>query len=399
MRRGSFSRQRPGVHDDMASAVVACTIGLPRRGGARKGFVWHTELMHRILPGGFELSIFSDGIYPLDGGAFFGVVPKVMWSKKVAADERNYCTAGLNSLLIRTGRETVLVETGMGNKLSERMRKFYGQPAKLLDNLAAGGVAPEDIDIVINSHLHFDHCGWNTVRDKNGKIVPTFPRAKYYAPRVEWEYARHPSERDSISFIAENYDPLVESGQMTLLAGGEEIVPGISVRIFPGHTAHMMGIIVQSPSAAKAARPGVASGTAEAVPFPVRHSFRSSDSSRSSGSSRSSDSSGLSDPSGDSSRLSGSSKLSESSGSQPPADRNPTTACYISDLIPTAAHIDLTWGLSFDLYPLQTIESKKEYYARAIPEKWITVFTHDPKIPWAYVEKDEAGKMIAKEVA
>jgi glyoxylase-like metal-dependent hydrolase (beta-lactamase superfamily II) len=285
--------------------------------------------MHSITLGDFELRICSDGTYPLDGGAFFGVVPKIMWSKKVAADDRNYCTAGLNSLLIRTGRETVLVETGMGNKLSERMRKFYSQPAQLLDNLAAGGVAPEDIDIVINSHLHFDHCGWNTLRDTNGKIVATFPRAKYYAPRGEWQYARHPSERDSISFISENYDPLVESGQMTLLDGGEEIVKGISVQIFPGHTAHMMGIIVQSPSAARKA----------------------------------------------------------------------TTACYISDLIPTTAHIDLTWGMSFDLYPLQTIESKKKYYARAIPEKWITVFTHDPTIPWARVEKDEAGKMIAKEVA
>ena len=290
-------------------------------------FVWHTEFMHRIALGDFELSIFSDGTYPLDGGAFFGVVPKIMWSKKVAADERNYCTAGLNSLLIRTGRDTVLIETGMGNKLSERMRKFYGQPAQLLGNLAAGGVAPEDIDVVINSHLHFDHCGWNTVRDKNGNIVPTFPRAKYYAPRGEWQYARHPSERDSISFISENYDPLVESGQMTLLDGGEEIVPGISVQMFPGHTAHMMGIIVQSPSSG-----------------------------------------------------------------------NSTAACYISDLIPTTAHIDLTWGMSFDLYPLQTIESKKVYYARAIPEKWITVFTHDPKIPWARVEQDEAGKMIAREV-
>jgi len=171
--------------------------------------------------GDLELHLLIADRWKADGGLMFGVVPKVMWSKKVAADERNYCTAGLNSLLIRTGRNTVLVETGMGNKLSERMRKFYSQPAQLLDNLAAGGVAPEDIDIVINSHLHFDHCGWNTVRGKNGNIVPTFPRAKYYAPRGEWQYARHPSERDSISFISENYDPLVESGQMTLLEGGE----------------------------------------------------------------------------------------------------------------------------------------------------------------------------------
>jgi glyoxylase-like metal-dependent hydrolase (beta-lactamase superfamily II) len=287
--------------------------------------------MHRLTLGDFELTIFSDGTYPLDGGALFGVVPKVMWSRKVTAaygtdfavDDKNCVTTGLNSLLIRTGKQTILVETGMGNKLSDRMIKFYGQPAQLLANLAAGGVAPEDIDIVINTHLHFDHCGWNTIRDKDGEIVPTFPRAKYYAPEGEWQYARKPSERDSISYISDNYDPLVASGQMTLLKGGEEIVPGISVQTFPGHTACMQAVIVQS-------------------------------------------------------------------GGQ--------GACYISDLIPTTAHIDLTWGMSFDLYPLQTIASKKHYYAKSIPEKWLTVFTHDPKTPWAYVEKDALGKMVARGV-
>jgi glyoxylase-like metal-dependent hydrolase (beta-lactamase superfamily II) len=278
--------------------------------------------MPSLTLGDFELSVFSDGTYPLDGGAFFGVIPKIMWSRKAAADERNYVQAGLNSLLIRTSKQNVLVETGMGNKLSERMVKFYGQPAQLLANLAAGGVAPEDIDIVINTHLHFDHCGWNTVR-KDGKIVPTFPRAKYYAPEGEWQYARHPSERDAISYIPENYDPLVQSGQMTLLQGGEEIVPGISVKTFPGHTAHMQAVMVESGG---------------------------------------------------------------------------RTACYISDLIPTTAHIDITWGMAFDLYPLQTIDSKKQYYAKAIPEKWLTVFTHDAKVPLAFVEKDEIGKMSATKV-
>jgi len=310
----------------MPSADFGKDAGAEDDRARSRSCVWHTRLMDRITLGDFELTAFSDGTYPLDGGAFFGVVPKVMWSRKVEADARNYVTTGLNSLLIRTGdrrtgKQTVLVETGMGNKLSERMVKFYGQPAKLLDNLAAGGVHPEDIDIVINSHLHFDHCGWNTVRNKDGKIVPTFPRAKYYAPEGEWQYARRPSERDSISFIADNYDPLVATGQMTLLKGGEEIVPGISVRTFPGHTAHMQGVMVQSGG---------------------------------------------------------------------------KTACYISDLIPTTAHIDITWGMGFDLYPLQTIESKKQYYAQSIPERWLTVFTHDPKTPWAYVERDELGKMVAK---
>jgi glyoxylase-like metal-dependent hydrolase (beta-lactamase superfamily II) len=280
--------------------------------------------MPSLTLGDFELSIFSDGTYPLDGGAFFGVVPKVMWSRKVDADEKNYVTAGLNSLLIHTGKQNVLVETGMGNKLSERMVKFYGQPAKLLDNLAAGGIGPEDIDIVINTHLHFDHCGWNTVHHKDGKIAPTFPNAKYYAPEGEWQYARRPSERDAISYIPDNYDPLMASGQMTLLKGGEEIVPGVSVKTFPGHTASMQAVMVQS---------------------------------------------------------------------------NGHTACYISDLMPTTAHLDLTWGMGFDLYPLQTIESKKQYYAESIPGKWLTVFTHDARTPWAYVEKDGLGKMRARSPA
>jgi glyoxylase-like metal-dependent hydrolase (beta-lactamase superfamily II) len=278
--------------------------------------------MHRTTRGDFELTIVSDGTYFLDGGAFFGVVPKTMWSKKVTPDEKNRLDAGLNSLLVRTGKKNVLIETGVGNKLSDKMVQIYKQPAKLLDNLRAAGVAPEEIDIVINTHLHFDHCGWNTVRH-DGKVAPTFPRAQYYAPEGEWQYARHPSERDAISFISENYDPLVESGQMTLVRGGEEIVPGISVKTFPGHTAHMLAVIVRSGGGGNEKK----------------------------------------------------------------------TACYVSDLIPTSMHINLTWGMAFDLFPLQTIESRKQYYAEAIPERWLTVFTHDDQTPWGYVKSGEKGKL------
>jgi glyoxylase-like metal-dependent hydrolase (beta-lactamase superfamily II) len=277
--------------------------------------------MHRTTLGDFELTVVSDGTYLLDGGAFFGVIPKTMWSKKVTPDEQNRLDVGLNSLLVCTGDKNILIETGIGNKLPEKLVQIYKQPAKVLDNLHATGLAPEDIDIVINTHLHFDHCGWNTMRHDAGRIVSTFPRAKYYAPDGEWEYARHPSERDAISYISDNYDPLVQSGQMTLLKGGEEIVPGISVKTFPGHTAHMQAVIIESGG---------------------------------------------------------------------------RTACYISDLIPTAAHIAITWGMSFDLYPLQTIESRKKYYAQAIPEKWLTVFTHDDKTPWGYVEHDERGRLALK---
>lgn len=278
--------------------------------------------MHRLTLGDFELTAVSDGIYRLDGGAFFGVVPKIMWEKKVKADTQNYVPAGLNSVVVRTGRETILIETGIGNKMAERLVRIFGQPAKLLDNLGAAGISPDDIDIVINTHLHFDHCGWNTVV-QDGQLVPTFPKAKYYAPEGEWQHGRLQLERDAISYISENYDPLIKTGQMELLHGDREIVPGVSVKVFPGHTQHMQAVII-------------------------------------------------------------------SSGGR--------TACYISDLIPTSAHIDLTWGMAFDVLPLQTIESRKRYYAQSIPEKWLTMFTHDPNMPWAYVEKDEKRKMVAREV-
>ena len=276
--------------------------------------------MHRTTLGNFELTVFSDGIYYLDGGAFFGIIPKSMWGKKVSADEKNLVPTGLNSLLVRTGKHTVLIETGIGNKLPKKMVKIYGQPAKLLESLSAGGVAPEDVDVVINTHLHFDHCGWNTMR-KGDRVVATFPRAKYYVQEGEWQHGRRQLERDRISYISDNYDPLIENGQMQFLHGDQEVLPGIFVKVFPGHTAHMQGVILKS-------------------------------------------------------------------GGQ--------KACYISDLIPTTAHVEVTWGMAFDLFPLQTIESKKRYYQQSVPEKWLTIFTHDPEVPWAYVEKDEDGRMVTR---
>ncbi len=274
------------------------------------------ELMQKLTLGDFELTAVSDGTYFLDGGAFFGVVPKVLWERKVKADAQNRVVIGLNSVLVRNDHLTVLIETGSGNKLPAKMAEIYGQPAKLLDNLQAAGVSPEDVDLVINSHLHFDHCGWNTLRTGD-KMVATFPRATYYAQHGEWEHA-HQNQRDAASFLAENYDPLVESGKMKLLRGDTEIAPGISVSVYPGHTRDMQAIILRS----------------------GRH-----------------------------------------------------TACYISDLIPTSAHLDLNWVMGFDLYPLETIESRKRYYGQAIPGKWLTMFTHDPERPWAYLARDEKGKI------
>jgi glyoxylase-like metal-dependent hydrolase (beta-lactamase superfamily II) len=272
-----------------------------------------------ISLGDFELTSISDGNYYGDGGAFFGVVPKVLWQKRVQADDRNRIAVGLNSVLVRTGKQNVLIETGIGNKLPEKAKKIWESEEKLLENLHATGLAPEDIHIVINSHLHFDHCGWNTVY-KDGTAVATFPNARYYAPEGEWKHGSLQLERDRVSYISDNYDPLIRSGQMQLLPAAAEIVPGIRVVPYPGHTRHMQAIIINSGG---------------------------------------------------------------------------KTACYISDLIPTTWHLDLTWVMAYDLFPLEVIENRKRYYHHALAEDWLTLFTHDPDVPWARLT-ESGGKISVR---
>ncbi len=269
-----------------------------------------------ITVGDFELTMFSDGNYWLDGGPLFGIIPRALWLKKVTCDEKNRVVLGLNSLLIRGGRQTVLVETGIGNKFDDRVRKVYEPEARLLGNLTAAGVAPDSIEIVINTHLHFDHCGWNTVR-ANGRVLPTFPRATYYAPEGEWQHGQKQYLRDRVSYISDNYNPLLESGQMKLVKDDREIIPGVSVRTIPGHTRYMQVVMI------------------------------------------------------------------ESQGQK---------ACYVSDLVPTAAHLDLLWVMAYDLFPMETIENKKRFYDEAISGRFLVIFTHDPAIPWGYVKEMGTGK-------
>jgi glyoxylase-like metal-dependent hydrolase (beta-lactamase superfamily II) len=276
--------------------------------------------LHKLTLGDCELLILSDGTYQLDGGAMFGVVPKVLWEKRIQADARNMLTMGLNSLLVRNGKHTVLIETGIGPKLNEKAREIHKNQALLLENLQHAGVSPQSIDIVINTHLHFDHCGWNTCYDSSGAPEPTFPHATYYAQQGELDHAHEQHERDRVSYLTDNYDPLVRSGQMRLLKGDADIVPGISVEVYPGHTRDLQAVKIQA---------------------------------------------------GD------------------------KVVCYISDLIPTSHHLDPTWVMGYDLYPLQSIDNRHRFYKRAIPEKWLVVFTHDHEVPWAYVELGEKGKPVA----
>src|SRR5271157_883484 len=195
--------------------------------------------------GDFELTILSDGIYMNDGGAMFGVIPKVMWEKRAKPDERNRVQLSLNSLLVRTGEHNVLIDTGIGSKLSDKRRAIYDHEPLLLKSFAEAGVSPGEIDIVINTHLHFDHCGWNTYY-KDGNPTPTFPRAKYYVQEGELHHAREQHERDRVSYMTDNYDSLVESGQMRLLKGDGEIVPAISVKVYPGHTRNLQAVMIRS---------------------------------------------------------------------------------------------------------------------------------------------------------
>jgi glyoxylase-like metal-dependent hydrolase (beta-lactamase superfamily II) len=266
-----------------------------------------------ISLGDFELTVVSDGTYVGDGGAFFGIIPKTMWQRKTVPDDLNRITVSCNSIIVKTGKQTILIETGIGNKLSEKTKSLFLPQEKLLESLHAARVAPEEIDIVINTHLHFDHCGWNTIY-KDGKAVATFPNAKYFAPKGEWEHGKLQTERDRVSYISDNYDPLINSGQLQLIEGNAEIAPGISVEVWPGHTRNMWAVFIRSGG---------------------------------------------------------------------------KTACYISDLIPTIWHMDVAWAMAYDLFPLEVLENRKRYYAKAIPEQWLTIFTHDPEVPWAYIERTD----------
>lgn len=187
--------------------------------------------------GEFQLDTISDGTMRLDGGAMFGVVPKVVWERIIKPDEKNRILIGLNCLLVRTGKENILIDTGVGEKWSESQQAIYAitHPPTIRTSLAMLGLQPSDITIVINTHLHFDHAGGNTYFNTNGELIPTFPQAKYYVQKNEFAHAQHPHERDRASYLAENWQPLVATNQLILIEGEQEIVPGITVFPVAGH--------------------------------------------------------------------------------------------------------------------------------------------------------------------
>ena len=187
--------------------------------------------------GDLELLVVSDGIIRQDAGATFGLVPKVMWERYTPdLDDKNRIPVGLNSLLIRSEGKTILVDTGVGAKpVRAPGAMTIEQSGRLLENLRTEGVSLDEIDIVINTHLHFDHCGGNTMMG-DGVPVPAFPRARYLIGKSEWEAASHPNERTRGTYLLENFEPLQDASQVELVAGEVEVAKGVRVMPAPGHT-------------------------------------------------------------------------------------------------------------------------------------------------------------------
>jgi glyoxylase-like metal-dependent hydrolase (beta-lactamase superfamily II) len=212
-----------------------------------------TPLVQSRKIGNLTVHAIQAGGQKLDGGAMFGVVPKPLWERRIPADERNRIPLGMRCLLIEHPSGLVLIDSGAGNKENAKFLDIYGIEnagangrTALEDGLAQIGVRPEDVDFLISTHLHFDHAGGNTYVDEQGTVRPTFPKARYFVQRGEYEYATHTNERTAASYFDRNYAPTLESGQLELLEGEPEVLEGITMRRTPGHTPHHQSIVIRS---------------------------------------------------------------------------------------------------------------------------------------------------------
>ncbi len=270
--------------------------------------------------GDYQLHAIADGYFWLDGGSMYGVVPKVLWNELTPADGENRIRLSLNCLLIITPEKNVLIDTGLGEKFSKRMKEIYKTEGErgLYASIANLGMKPTDIDFVINTHLHFDHCGGNTTK-KNGKYIPAFPNAKYIIQRNEWNNASNPNEKTRSSYRPNDFVPIEEAGQLQLVDGDFEVVPGIRTMVTPGHTAGHQSVLISSKG---------------------KH------------------------------------------------------ACYLGDLIPMTHHLKIQYLTGYDLYPVELLDTKKDIIARALKDKWLLIFEHDPKIVFAHIAEENGATKV-----
>jgi glyoxylase-like metal-dependent hydrolase (beta-lactamase superfamily II) len=286
--------------------------------------------------GDYRIEIIPDTEFRLDGGAMFGVVPRVLWEKVSPPDALNRIRLNMNCLFVETPTEKILIETGIGEKWTEKQTKIYGifRTRTFAETLfEKTGCAPEDITIVVNTHLHFDHAGGNTIfkgevritnaelnenpkpKTQNQRLIPQFPNARYYVSESEFRAAENPHERDRASYLAENWRPLQESGQLELKPDEYEVVEGLSVQKIRGHSETMQTVCLK---------------------------------------------------------------------------RGGETLYCFADLIPTVAHLPYAWIMGYDLFPTETLEAKKILIPQAVRENWICLFYHDYTTPLCYLKEKES---------
>jgi glyoxylase-like metal-dependent hydrolase (beta-lactamase superfamily II) len=212
----------------------------------------HPLLETRTL-GRWRIHAIQAGGQQLDGGAMFGVVPKTLWERRLAADEKNRIPLGMRCLLIEHDDGLILLDTGLGNKETAKFHDIYGVDnaggegrTALEDGLQAAGFSPADVSLVINTHLHFDHAGGNTWRNPGGEVLSAFPNARFLVQAGERAYAERANERTAASYFPANWAPIMSAGRYEFLEGPGEVVPGISVRLTPGHTPFHQSVVLRS---------------------------------------------------------------------------------------------------------------------------------------------------------
>lgn len=323
-RAGSHYSRIAFIHPASTHGVlVELKEGPAPQADAPQGFNHADQSMtRRIALGELELISLSDGWFRLDGGAMFGVVPKTLWGKRVPADEQNRISMGLRPLVVR-GVRTLLIDAGIGGKMDAKSAEIYAVDRRrhLDDALREAGLTPQAIDIVLATHLHFDHAGGFTVRGPDGALRPRFPRAQYVVRRGEWEDALAPNERTRASYLLENYKPLADAGVLQLVDEDTTIMPGVRVRRTGGHTKHHQIVQIESKG---------------------------------------------------------------------------RTAVFAADLIPTRAHVADAWIMSYDLFPLDTLEFKRALAREAIDREYLIFFEHDPIVAAGYIREDGGRRRVER---